>query len=147
MSKKQIQLKNKTKSSNNKKIVPTTETHNKSYDETNGRIAFSKVNNHKKCSIEKIQGSEFKLLIECFKLIESLTWNDIKAHPGLNFERNKNIAIQLPQGLPIDSKLSSMRVDEKFRIYGYRVQEFFYIIWIDKNHVVCPLGKNKKYTA
>lgn len=146
MSRKQVPSPKKSNSSKNKSVT-STEKHKKSYDDMNGRIVFTKVNNHKKCPIDKIQGTEFKLLIECFKIIESLTWNEIKLHNGLNFERNRNIAIPLPQGLPPDAKLCSMRVDGKFRIYGYRAQEFFYIIWIDRNHEVCPLGKNKKYTA
>lgn len=117
------------------------------YNEMYGRIAFTNVSHHKSCNISTWHDTELKLLIECFKKIEALKWKDIFKDSGLNWERNSNIAIQLPSGLPEDSKLHSVRVDGKKRIYGYRVQEYFYIIWFDRNHIVCPENKPKKYPA
>ncbi len=82
-----------------------------------------------------------------FQKIEKLSWKQIQSDPGLNFERNKNIALPLPSNFPPDASLCSVRVNQKIRLYGYRVREFFYIVWFDKNHKVCPMGKSKKYTA
>ena len=30
--------------------------------------------------------------------------------------------------------MESLRVDGKFRIEGYRDDEYFYIVWFDRNH-------------
>ena len=123
-----------------------TELNDVDYNLRKGKVAFENVV-HNGCSITDWQGSELKLLIESFKKLETLTWKQILLDNGLNYERNKFIAIPLPSEFPNDAKLCSFRVNQKKRIYGYRAQEFFYIIWFDKNHIVCPMNKPKKFTA
>ena len=44
----------------------------------------------------------------------------------------------LPNNIPEDARLSEMRIDQKKRIFGFRVQSVYYIIWFDRNHSVCP---------
>ena len=44
----------------------------------------------------------------------------------------------LPDNIPEDVKLSEMRIDEKKRIFCFRVQGVYYIIWFDRDHSVCP---------
>ena len=116
------------------------------YNLRRGKVAFENVV-HNGCSISNWQGNELKLLIDAFKKLEALTWSEIMLDTGLNYERNKNIAVKLPVEIPADAKLYSFRVNQKMRIYGYRAQEFFYIVWFDKNHIICPMNKPKKYTA
>lgn len=145
--KKRIQEKNPKSTNNNGKNILNTQVKGEDYNKRHGKIIFKNVNHHSKCKIEKWQGKELTSLIECFKKIESLTWNEIFENEGLNWERNKNIAIPLPENFPNDAKLCSMRVSKKMRIYGYRSEEYFCIIWFDKNHEVCPENKVKKYSA
>ena len=47
------------------------------YNKMYGRVAFRNVSYHNSCNIEDWCNSELKLLIECFKKVESLTWNQI----------------------------------------------------------------------
>ena len=61
-----------------------------------------------------------------------LKWRDIKTYPGLKFENLPNIS--KPDNIDKDITLNSMRVNQKFRISGYRQEEFFYVVWFDKNH-------------
>lgn len=145
MSKKKV--KRSHSKSNNKINSDNTELKSQEYDSMTGKIIFENVAHNKTCSIEHWNGKEFKLLIDCFQKIESLSWSQIKSDSGLNFERNANIAIQLPKNFPLDCKLYSMRVSKKMRIYGYRAREFFCIIWFDKHHAVCPMDKQKRYTS
>jgi hypothetical protein len=144
MSKKKVKLKENQIS--DKKHYINTDLKSIDYDSMNAKIAFESVDDNK-CSLSDWHGKELKLLIDCFKKIETSTWRQIQSDTGLNFERNKNIAIPLPSNFPPDANLCSIRVNQKMRLYGYRVQEFFYIVWFDKNHIVCPMGKSKKYTA
>ena len=44
----------------------------------------------------------------------------------------------MPENIPEDAKLSEMRIDEKKRIFGFRVDSVYYIIWFDRDHSVCP---------
>ena len=34
-----------------------------------------------------------------------------------------------------DITLSSIRASEKFRLIGYRQEQYFYIVWFDRNHL------------
>ena len=117
------------------------------YDKCTARLAFSSVcNSH--CLISEWYDDELITLINCFKNLESKTWLEIKDDNGLNYEpKVKHIDIQRPQTLPPDANLSSLRVNKKSRLYGYRTQDVFNIIWFDKNHVVCPMNKQKKYSV
>ena len=51
---------------------------------------------------------------------------------------NRPSSTTLPDNIPEDERLSEMRIDEKKRIFGFRVQSVYYIIWFDRNHSVCP---------
>ena len=145
MAKKKVKIKEVQISTKGKSI--NTSLKSIDYDSMSGKVAFESVVHNKTCSISDWNGREFKLLIDCFQKIEKLSWKQIQSDPGLNFERNKNIALPLPSNFPPDANLCSIRVNQKMRLYGYRVREFFYIVWFDKNHLVCPMGKSKKYTA
>lgn len=116
------------------------------YDYRLGKIAFSSVC-HNKCCISNWFGDELVSLVDTFKKVESMNWSDIFKDVGLKWERNKQISTKLPSDFPIDAKLCSLRVSGKMRLYGYRAQEYFYIVWFDKNHEICPEGKSKKYSA
>ncbi len=146
-SKKEIKEKNKKSKNNNGKNISNTQVKGENYNKRHGKIIFKNVDHHNSCKISNWQGKELTLLIDCFKKIESLTWDEIFKDKGLNWERNSHIAIPLPEDFPNDAKLYSMRVNQKKRIYGYRSEEYFCIVWFDKNHVVCPEDKEKKYTA
>lgn len=141
---KATKLKNKKVSAKNREI--NTQLNEPNYDKRKGRLAFSYVC-HKKCSISDWAGQELTQLIDTFKKFESLNWEEIFKDSGLNWERNRNIALKTPDYMAEDAKLHSIRVSKKMRIYGYRAQQYFYIIWFDKNHEVCPVHKRKMHLA
>jgi len=89
--------------------------------------------------------SEINDLIEGLKKIEKYTWNQIRGHgskkPGESVGTGYKLIDKpptLPDNIPEDVRLSEMRIDEKKRIFGFRVQAVYYIIWFDRNHSVCP---------
>ncbi len=114
------------------------------YEDCTGRIAFSKVCD-RHCLLSDWDKKELKLLIDCFKKIESMCWKDIKSYNGFNYETIKHIAITPPSSLPPDATLKSLKLNDDHRLYGYRAQDTFNIIWFDKTHMVCPMNKQKKY--
>lgn len=126
------------------KITPTASQKQVTYEECTGRIAFSKVCD-KHCLLCDWTKKEIKLLIDCFKKIESMRWIDIRKDQGYKYETIKNISIPRPLSLPPDATLKSLRVNDKHRLYGYKAQDTFNIIWFDRNHIVCPMGKPKKH--
>jgi len=89
--------------------------------------------------------SEINDLIEGLKKIEKYTWTQIKSHGskkrgdsvGTGYKLIDNHP-SLPDNIPEDQRLSEMRIDDKKRIFGFRVQSIYYIVWFDRNHSVLP---------
>ncbi len=89
--------------------------------------------------------SEINDLIEGLKKIEKYTWTQIKSHGskkrgdsvGTGYKLIDNHP-SLPDNIPEDQRLSEMRIDDKKRIFGFRVQSIYYIVWFDRNHSVIP---------
>ncbi|HLO48869.1 MAG TPA: hypothetical protein VK211_10685 [Kamptonema sp.] len=88
---------------------------------------------------------EINELIEGLKKIEKYTWGQIKGHGSK--KRGESVGTgyklinkhpTLPENVPEDVRLSEMRIDEKKRIFGFRLKSVYYIIWFDRNHEVCP---------
>lgn len=134
-------------SKNNDSKIPNSATQaKKSFDDEKAKLIFSKAcETH--CQLSEWHRDELNALINCFKKLESMQWKDIKKDSGFDYETVKYICLQRPKTLPPDASLDSLRVSGKSRLYGYRTQEFFNIIWFDKNHIVCAMDKQKKYSV
>lgn len=100
-------------------------------DDKQCRLRF--IDCHKKYPLEELQKKELKNFIEFAKKIENQTWKQIKFDDkGFNYETIDNH--KLPTNSNGVIKMESLRVNGKFRIEGYRDNEFFYIVWFDRNH-------------
>ena len=104
-----------------------------SYDNENCILKFS--NCDKKFPLWNLNKTELKAFISFAKKIENLSWKEIKFYDGFNYEPLPNLTP--PSNLEKDITLHSMRISQKFRIIGYRLESFFYIVWFDKNHITC----------
>lgn len=114
------------------------------YNQSYGRFAFrSTCENH--CLLADWGKPELSELIKCFKKFEKLQWKEIIKDSGFQYESPKQVAIKPPSTLPPDASLDSIRVNQRMRLFGYRTQDIFNIIWFDKDHMVCPMDKEKKY--
>ena len=94
--------------------------------------------------LSKWSSSEINDLIEGLKKIERYTWAQIQCHgskkPGESVGTGYKLIDNhpdLPDNIPEDTRLSEMRIDDKKRIFGFRVQSVYYIIWFDRDHSVC----------
>lgn len=100
-------------------------------DDKQCRLRFIDCND--KYPLEDLQKKELRSFIAFAKKIEKQTWRQIKFDDkGFNYETIKQ------KKLPTNSNgviaMESLRVNGKFRVEGYRDNEFFYIIWFDRNH-------------
>ena len=89
--------------------------------------------------------SEINDLIAGLQKIEKYTWAQIKGHGSKKRGESVGTGYKLisshppmPDNIPEDAKLSEMRIDEKKRIFGFRIDSVYYIIWFDRDHSVCP---------
>ena len=83
----------------------------------------------------KLKQDELKEFIKFAKKVENMEWKNIKKDKGLRYETLKGI--DKPDNISKDITIRSMRLSKKFRILGYRQDEYFYIIWFDNNHDTC----------
>lgn len=53
-------------------------------------------------------------------------------------ERNKYNSIPFIKDLSSDIKMFELRVDNKMRVHGFRVDNVFYLCALDREHQICP---------
>jgi hypothetical protein len=135
---------NKPKKQNQSKISSQATEKTINYNDQHGKFAFSSVCN-RHCQLSEWQRNELDELIGYFKKVEQSIWKNILKDDGFNYESHNLIDLPVPETLPPDASLDSMRVTQKMRIYGYRTQDIFNIIWFDREHKVCPEGKKWRY--
>lgn len=90
-------------------------------DDKQCRLRF--VDCHKKYPLEDLSKQELKSFIEFAK----------KANDNsFNYETIKDLKLPVNSNGIIEAE--TLRVTKKFRLVGYRDNEYFYIVWFDKNH-------------
>ena len=112
------------------------------YNEMTPVFKFSNVDDNK-WVLHEWQKPELKALIKCFKKMEKLSWKAIRMDTGLQMKKLKNIIP--PPHISPDVELYEIRVNQEQRIHGYVYNNIFYIVWFDRDHSVCPEGKNRTY--
>ena len=100
-------------------------------DNSTCNLKFSQCddNKYQLWNLNKIQ---LKRFVGFAKKIENMKWFEIKKSKSYHYENISNLS--KPDFISEDIVLKSIRVDEKFRIYGYRIASDFYIVWFDPNH-------------
>jgi len=92
-----------------------------------------------KLSIENF----FAILIDRFHDYETMTWQDIGRRKSCHSTLVQNICNKAQsrlQGMQKDiDLLYQVDISEFGRVFGYRDRAFFYLIWHDPNHTVCPI--------
>ena len=112
------------------------------YEEMAPVFRFSSADDNNRV-LHEWQKKELKALISCFKKMEKLTWNKIRRDTGFKMTKLNNVSP--PSYLSKEIELYEIRVNQEQRIHGYKFQNIFYIVWFDRDHTVCPEGKNRKY--
>lgn len=72
------------------------------------------------------------------KKVEKVTWGELMKIDGFNFENRdpSSIRAKLPDHLSEDLTMISLRVSQKFRIWGFRNGRVYHIVWFDKEHKI-----------
>lgn len=89
------------------------------------------------CLLSDWQSAELIDLIKMFKTMESLTWNQVHSHKGLEYKQINNPKYPLPKTVSPDITICEVRACQKKRVFGYRIDNVFCVIWFDRNHEVC----------
>lgn len=96
------------------------------------------------CLLSDWQGTELLELIDTFKKMESLTWNEVLTHKGLQYKVIDKHSRALPPEVSKDVSICEIRICQRKRVFGYRIDDVFRVIWFDRNHEICPEGKQRR---
>lgn len=94
-------------------------------------------------TLNEWSSTEIKDLVKTFKLMEQISWYDIQKHGGLRLKSIKNI--EYPDYISPDETIYEIRVCDEKRLFGFINKNIFNLIWFDRDHSVCPEGKNRKH--
>lgn len=90
-----------------------------------------------KFQLHNLKARDLKDFSSFIKKVENMVWQEIRTYNGLKYEVLNNIGYKVPDNIPNDISLCSMRVNQKFRVIGYREGVYFFIIWFDSGHKTC----------
>lgn len=117
--------------SKNKKLKKLNKQLIQDNDNSTCNLKFSQCDDNK-YQLWTLNKEQLKRFVSFAKKIENMKWFEIKQAKSYHYESINNLV--KPNFISKDIILKSMRVDEKFRIYGYRIASDFYIVWFDPNH-------------
>lgn len=121
----------KSKIKNLPTLVPKSEIQNLNYDNQTCNLKFSKCDENK-YQLWDLTKDQLKTFVFFAKKIENIDWENIKKSKGFHYETINSLTP--PSNISKDVTIKSIRVNQEFRIYGYRMNADFYIIWFDPNH-------------
>ncbi len=119
------------KKDKSKKLVNIAQKSIKNDDEESCNLKFSKCDENK-YQLWNLDKEHLKSFVSFAKKIESMKWCEIKKSKGFHYEDINSLP--LPKYISEDITMKSIRVTQEFRIYGYRMNADFYIIWFDPSH-------------
>ncbi len=80
---------------------------------------------------KKLQNEHFKTFLYKIETLSNLTWLDIIRLPRENGMENIKLKIQTPNFITDDIQLKSIRFGKLERMIGYKMDNVFYLLYID----------------
>lgn len=117
---------------------------NGSTDDINPVFSF-KYTDPNKWQLSEWTSLEIDDLFKFFKLMESLSWKQVKMHSGLRYKNIDGYPNINNSEVSEDVSICELRICKVKRIHGFRSGNVFCVIWFDRDHSVCPEGKNRTY--
>ncbi|WP_160045677.1 MAG6450 family protein [Paenibacillus sp. USDA918EY] len=89
---------------------------------------------------------ELKELHNFLKKSSKMTWKQIRMSDGIKYKTipRSSLTARVPSSVPDDASIDEMRVTQEHRIFGFKVNGIFNVIWFDPTHDVCPEGKKRR---
>lgn len=97
----------------------------------------------------KWQKAELKGFTKLITMISKSNWVDIPKNKGLGHtildiptlknSTAKSKISNLKKTLSADISFFELRVTEKARVHGFKINETFHLVFLDKGHKVCPI--------
>jgi hypothetical protein len=117
-------------------------------DHSQVRLSFEYVAPGDEYCLSDAEVADVKQAISCFKRLTSMTWLQVLATAsktpgdknGLHWTTYADSALKKarPTNISQDLTIAGIRAGEKFRIFGFRSSAYFYVLWFDTEHEICP---------
>ena len=93
------------------------------------------------------KSNELKLFSKFVDKLRKLTWSQV--HSQSSNKNKTGLALtyinrnQLPQKdilkeISPEIRIFELRISDKVRVHGFRIKNSFFLIWLDRNHEICP---------
>ena len=113
----------------------------------NPKISFQYYDASTEC-IRVWDASESKQLFERLKYLSDMTWREVLSSGGRSGGKTglgwtkisrEGMKRTWPANLSEDVSMCEIRICRRKRVFGVRDAETFYLVWLDRNHTVCPV--------
>lgn len=92
------------------------------------------------CLLENWKKEDLKKLSSGLKRLSQLTWNELPSYAGFHYKHIPQTSLNkpLPTNISKDENIFEIRIDNNSprRIFAFRSQQAFNIIWFDLNHSI-----------
>jgi hypothetical protein len=90
-------------------------------------------------SLSSVSREWMEQMIRQFKVLGSISWNDITKMKGLGWDQvpQHSMKYTIPPSLG-RTHLNHIKISGKSRIWGFREGNSFHIVWLDPEHKVTP---------
>lgn len=123
----------------NRKILGVSE-EGSNADKLTAYIALKYYDKEYQC-ISEWDKSDLVGLSKTIDKINKMTWTQIYTDSGLRYKKIDN-ADGIPRNdiikkISREIKFNELRVSDKARIVGFRIDSAFFVCWLDRNHEIC----------
>ncbi len=112
-------------------VAPSAEDPQQTFREQSPAFRFNKFD-FDACSREDLVA-----ILSTLQKMEQLTWNDVLKLKGLDYKPpypEDELFSKFRHKVPEDARVYSVRVSRAARLYGYRFENVFYLVFYDPTH-------------
>lgn len=111
------------------------------------RLSFEHCDHGGDFCLSRCDQRQVRQAVDCLRKLTSHTWVSAFStggrgvnSGGLGYEQHDRhrLTRPVPDEVPGDALIFSVRASLQFRIYGYRAQGVGFILWFDPNHEIIP---------
>jgi hypothetical protein len=110
------------------------------------RLSFEHINPGDHFCLSLCDADDVRHAVDCLLRMTTMTWSQVYGtatknraeKKGMHWTTYEDYALKVPRPATIgkDHRISGIRAGEKYRIFGFRFEDCFYVIWFDPNHTV-----------
>lgn len=104
-------------------------------------LSFRRYQKDRGYCLSACNNREIRSALDCFRKVTSLPWVKVHSDRGLRWTSYDKTALKIgyPSDLDQGVTIAAVRASDKFRVFGFRADDTFYVLWFDPNHKIVPV--------